>query len=116
MADMPDKGFRSITVTEEVHKKLTVKADKEKTSVSFLASSVLASYMEADAKFGRYAPFLEHFGFEGNTAILWDHKKDRSVDVYLHDQKLHCSEDNSEECIHVAFCMALPQVRRVTRG
>lgn len=113
---MPDKGFKAITVTEEVHKGLTLKARKENTSVSSLASNVLACYMEADEKLGRYAPFLEHLGFEGNVAILWDHKKDKSVDVYQHDNKLQCGEDKLEDCIHVVFCQALPQVRRVTRG
>ena len=113
---MPDKGFRSITVTEEVHKRLTSKAEKEKTSVSSLASHVLACYMEADEKLGRYAPLIELFGFEGNCAILRDRKSNRSIDVYMNDKELFCAFDESKNCVHVSFCQALPQVRKVVRG
>ena len=116
MADMPDTGFRTINVTEGVHKKLVTKAQQEKKSIASVATSILASYMEADEKLSRYAPFIELFGFEGNAIILKDHKLDRFVDVYLHEKKLHCAHDDSKECNHIAFCLALSQVRKVVRG
>lgn len=113
---MPDKGFKTITVPVVLHGRINKKAKQENKSITTYATEILASYMEVDEKLSRYAPLLEPFGFEGNVAILWDHKKGRSVDVYLYDNKLQCGEDKSEDCIHVAFCQALPQVRRVTRG
>ncbi len=113
---MPDKGFRSINVTEEVYQKVKLKAEQEKKSITAYASHVLASFMEADEKLSRYAPFIEVIGFEGNSVILRDHKLDRIVEVYLHEKELSCYYDDSKECVHVSFCHALPQVGRVVRG
>ncbi len=116
MAGMPDKGFKSITVTEEVHKRLFSKSEKEKVSISYLASHILASSMEAEEKLGRYAPLIELLGFEDNYVLLKDRKLNRVADVYMHDKELFCALDESKNCIHISFCQALPQVRRVFRG
>jgi len=113
---MPGKGYQVITVTQELYDRVKVKAQKEKKSISSYAAEVLACYMEADEKLSRYAPFIEVIGFEGNSVILRDHKDDQIIDVRLRDKKLHCVHDEADDCIHVSFCHALPQVRKVVRG
>ena len=113
---MPGKGYQVITVTQELYDRVKVKAQKEKKSISSYASGVLACYMETDEKLSRYAPFIEVIGFEGNSAILRDHKTGDLVDIRLYDKELHCVNDESKDCVHVAFCQALPQVRKVVRG
>ena len=113
---MPDKGFKTITVPELLHDKIAKKAKKEDKSITVYATEVLASYMEADEKLSRYAPFIEVIGLEGNAAILKDNKLGRIVEVYLHKEELMCIQDQSKDCVHVTFCQALPQLRRVARG
>ena len=113
---MPDKGFRSINVTEQVYEKIKLKAEHEKNSITAYASQILFSVIEAEEKLSRYAPFIEVIGFEGNSVILRDHKMDRVVEVYLHEKELSCMLDSSKDCVHVSFCHALPQTRRVIRG
>jgi|SRR3989304_1841342 len=113
---MPDKGFRSVNVAEEVYQKLRERAKHEKKSIAAYATQILASVMEADERLSRYAPFIEVIGFEGNSVILRDHKLDRIVEVYLHEKELSCYYDGSKDCLHVAFCHALPQVRKVVRS
>src|ERR1700674_3315839 len=112
---MPDKGFRTINVTEQVYEKIKTRAKEENKSISSFASHVLASFMEADERLSPYAPFIEVVGFEGKSAILRDTKPNRIVEVSLNDKKLFCLHDESMECVHVSFCHALPQVSRVTR-
>jgi hypothetical protein len=116
MAVMPDKGFHSINVTEEVYGKVKLKAEKEKKSITAYASHILASYMEADEKLSRYAPFIEVVGFEGNSIILRDHKLNRIIEVYLHEKEITCVHDDSKDCVHVSFCLALPQTTRVLQS
>ena len=113
---MPDRGFKTITVSESVYKKIAANAEQEKKSITALATHVLASYMEVDEKLSRYAPYIEVIGFEGNSAILRDHKTGDIIDVRLHDKELRCVYDDARDCVHVAFCQALPQVRKVIRG
>ena len=113
---MPDKGFRTITIAEQVYEKVKLKAEQEKKSIASYATQVLASVIEADDRLSRYAPFIEVVGFEGNAAILRDHKVDRIIEVYMHKKELMCVYDGSKECVHVSFCLALPQVRKVVRG
>ena len=113
---MPYKGYQTITVSQQVYEKVKKKAEKESKSVSSYAGEILACYMEAEEKLSRYAPFIELFGFEGNSVILRDHKINRVVDVYLHEKQLYCAHDESKDCMHISFCFALPQVRRVIRG
>ena len=113
---MPDKGFKTITVSENVYKRIATKAEQENKSITAFATHVLASYMEVDEKLSRYAPYIEVIGFEGNSAILRDHKTGDLIDVRLHDKGLHCVYDEAKDCVHVAFCQALPQLRKVVRG
>lgn len=112
---MPDKGYRTVTVAEPVYLKIKKKAEQEGKSITALSSQILACVIEADEKLARYAPFIEVIGFEGNRIILKDNKKDRILDVVLHEKELYCSLDESQDCSHVAFCHALPQVDRVLR-
>jgi len=112
---MPDKGFRSVNVTQQVWEKLKSKAKQEQTSISAYATEVLTSFIEADERLSHYAPLIEVVAFEGNSVILRDKKLARIVEVYLHEKELSCRHDDSRECVHVAFCQALPQVRRFVR-
>ena len=114
--DMPYKGYQAITISQGIYEKVKLKAQKENKSISSYASEVLACYIEADEKLSRYAPFIEVVGFEGNSVVLRDHKLDSIIDVRLYDKKLLCVHDEAEDCMHVSFCHALPQVRRVLRG
>ena len=113
---MPDKGFKTLTVTEEVYHKVKAKAEHEKRSIASYTSQVLASILEADEKLSHYAPSIEVIGFNGNSVILRDHKIGRIVEVYLSKKEASCVLDNSDDCIHVSFCYALPQVSKVVRG
>lgn len=112
---MPDKGFRTLTVSAAIYRKVKSKAQQEKKSVAAYATQVLANVLEADERLSRYAPLIEVVGFQGNSIILKDRRLDRIVEVYLHQKELSCFHDSSKDCIHVSFCHALSQVSRVIR-
>ncbi len=113
---MPDKGFRSVNVTEQVWEKLKSKAKKERTSISAFTTEVLTSFIEADERLSHYAPLIEVVAYEGNSIILRDKKLARIIEVYLHQKELSCRhDDDSKDCVHVSFCQALPQVRKFVR-
>ncbi len=115
MVLMPDKGFRTVNVTEQIYQKIRTRAQQENKSITAYATQVLASVIETDEKLSRYSPFIEVVGFEGNSVILRDHKLDRIIEIYLHEEELSCVYDDSKDCVHVSFCHALPQVKKVVR-
>ena len=53
---MPDKGFKTLTVTEKVYQKIKSKAKKEKKSVSSYTTNVLSGFIEADEKINQTSP------------------------------------------------------------
>jgi hypothetical protein len=112
---MPDKGFRTVNVTEQIYQKIRTRAQQENKSITAYATQVLASVIETDEKLSHYSPFIEVVGFEGNSVILRDHKLDRIIEIYLHEEELSCVYDDSKDCVHVSFCHALPQVKKVVR-
>lgn len=60
------------------------------------------------------AQFISLVGFNDDTVILKDVRKSgRFFEVQIRGKKLTCiTEDNDEECIHVGFALALPEVRK----
>ena len=55
---MPDKGFKTLTVTEKVYQKIKSKAKKEKKSVSAYTTNVLSGFIEADEKINQASAIL----------------------------------------------------------
>ena len=81
--------------------------------LKILQSDTLCLYFFFEYLFLSITPIIEIIGLEGNSAILRDKKLDRIVEVYLHQKELKCMNDNSKDCIHVGFCYALPQIKKI---
>jgi hypothetical protein len=77
-------------------------------------TSRLEELMERDEIFGRYAPFLEEFGYDddGSTVYIKDNKKQRVVGVRFNGDQLVCDVDEKNDCVHVGFAYSLPKVYR----
>jgi hypothetical protein len=51
---------------------------------------------------------------ENNIVILKDaRKQNQFVEVQTNGKKLKCLNDDSTECIHVGFALALPEIRKL---
>jgi hypothetical protein len=85
------------------------------TSFAGYITSTLEELMEKDEVFARYALFMQEFGYdEGtNTIYIKDNRTNRIAGVTIREKGLTCDLDQREDCVHIGFAYALPQVYRV---
>ena len=114
---MPDKGFKTVTVTEQLYEKVKQRAKKENKSAATYVSEILEVmlYVEENLSHSNYAPFLELISLAGDEVVLRDNKKGQIVGVRARADgrkvAFHCELDRRDDCPHAAFAAALPQVR-----
>ncbi len=80
---------------------------------NFLAESALMELERRDML--RESGFISFLTYtdENNIVILKDaRKQNQFIEIQIKGKKLKCLNDDSFECIHVGFALALPEVRR----
>jgi len=98
-------------------KKLQEKYQNEKEkrpTLSFSAFIAESALMELERKnILREAQFISFVGENEGMVTLKDFRRGgRFVEVQVKGQELYCISDESKDCIHVGFTLALPEVRR----
>ncbi|MDG7012459.1 MAG: hypothetical protein JRN17_05155 [Nitrososphaerota archaeon] len=117
---MPDRRFRTITVSAQLYQQVQEKAKKEKKPLASFVSDILQVMLYIEERFSNYAPFLELISLGEDEVVVRDNKKDRIVGVKAKSAdggkvKFYCELDASDYCPHTAFAAALPQVRNASR-
>lgn len=118
---MPDRRFKTITVSTQLYQQVRQRAKKENRSAASFVSEILQIMLYVEDKFANYVPFLELVSLESDEVIMRDNKKDRIVGVRAKSSEggkvvFYCElDDNTDYCPHTAFAAALPQVRNVLR-
>lgn len=117
---MPDRGFKTITVTAQLYEQVKQKAKKEKKSAASYVSEILVNMFYVDERFANYVPMLELVALEANEVIIRDNKKGRIAEVMAKRAddgklRLYCALDSTDYCPHTAFAGALPQVSSAVR-
>ncbi|MGP8125134.1 MAG: hypothetical protein ACLQEQ_04595 [Nitrososphaerales archaeon] len=118
---MPERGFKTITVTAQLYQRVQQRAKKENRKAASYVSEILETMLYVEDKFLNYVPFLELVSLNSNEVIIRDNKNDRIVGVKAKATdggkvKFYCEIDgNTDYCPHTAFAAALPQVRHALR-
>jgi hypothetical protein len=117
---MPDRRFRTITVSAQLYQQVQERAKKEKRPLAGFVSDILEVMLYIEDRFSNYAPFLELISLGADEVVIRDNKKDRIVGVKAKSAdggkvKFYCELDASDYCPHTAFAAALPQVRYALR-
>jgi hypothetical protein len=117
---MPDRGFKTITVTDQLYAQVKQRAKKEKKSAASFVSEALEIMLYVEDRFSNYAPFLELISLDNDEVIMRDNKKDRIFGVKAKTSdggkvRFYCEMDQTDYCPHTAFAAALPQVRNAIR-
>jgi len=76
---MPDKGFKTITVSEPLYEQVKHQAKKENKSAATFVSEILEVMLYIEDVFSNYAPFLELISIGQDEVVVRDNKKDRIV-------------------------------------
>ena len=116
-------GYMNLSITIPVYEryKQTYQKNKEQltrkgiTSFAGYITSTLEEMMEKNEIFGRWAPFMQEFGFdEGtNTIYIKDNRTNRIAGVTVREKSLTCDVDQKDDCVHVGFAYALPEVYKL---
>lgn len=117
---MSERGFRTITVSTQLYRRVQERAKKEKKPLATFVSDVLINMLYVDEQFANYVPLLELVALEADRVIIRDNKKDKITDVRVRKAEkgkveLYCTLDSTDYCQHTAFAAALPQVRNALR-
>lgn len=114
---MPQEGQKTITMSGNRLKELQQKYQSEKEkrpTLSFSAFVAESALMELERKnILREAQFISFVGENEGLITLKDFRQGgKFIEVQIRDRKPYCLTDESAECIHVGFSLALPEVRR----
>ena len=117
---MPERRFRTITVSAQLYQQVQERAKKEKKPLAVFVSDILVNMLYVDEKFANYVPLLDLVALETDQVIIRDNKKDKIADVRVKKGasgkvELYCDFDRTDYCPHTAFAAALPQVLNAAR-
>lgn len=114
---MPKLNQKTVTVSGRALKELESKYKQEKTRhpnlsfATFISESALIE-LERRKMLGE-AQFISLVSLGDDTVILKDVRKNgRLIEVQIRDKNLKCISEDTSDCIHVGFALALPEVRK----
>ena len=118
---MPKNGFRSITVSESVYKRFNNDYLKSKDdlavrgirSLSGYISYMLESRMQENEILAHYAPMIKKVMVDDDRVVIMDNTINRIAEVVARNGELYCQLCGENDCLHVGFAYALPEVSRV---
>lgn len=98
-------------------------AQKKNTPLTTFVSELIAMRVSKDHIVERVRPFLSLDSVGENALYIRDYRSQDTIApviVRYADDKdetviLHCSLDKSDECVHVAFALGLPELGKIDR-
>jgi hypothetical protein len=120
---MPKEGFSVVTITETAHDKAhsmylqKVRSGEinSKKSFSRYVNDLIMEKIEADELLSRVAPFMQKVGLQDSSILIKDNKLGRMVEVQIHGKEMMCLFCNKNDCSHIGFSYAIPEVYRVMK-
>ena len=118
---MPKKGFSAITITEWAHDKAKsvylqrLKSVDERKSFSRYINDIIVDRIEADQNLSLGAPLMQKVNLVDNSVLIKDNKIGRLVEVQVRGKEILCLYCNKNNCVHVGFAYAIPEVYRLIR-
>lgn len=110
-------GQKTVTISGEQLRKLEQRyeaAKKSKPGLSFASFIAESALMELERKdLIKETGFISYKAFEDDILFLKDSRKDNRIfEVQIRNKKLKCLTDESFDCAHIGFALALPEVRK----
>ena len=117
---MPRENQKSVTISGEKLRELEQNFDRERKkqpNLSFASFVSELALIELERRnMLREAAFISLAAQpEGNTILLRDSRKENKifeVQIRPNNKKLRCLQDKGDNCVHVGFALALPEVRK----
>ena len=118
---MPLQGFRSITISESTYTRFSDDYLKNRDDLAVLGihslsgymSYLLESRMQEDQILARHVPMIKKVSVNDGRAVMLDNTIDRIAEVVARNGELHCQLCAKNNCLHVGFAYALPEISTV---
>lgn len=118
---MPLREFRSITVSESTYTRFSDDYLKNKDGLATLGirslsgymSYLLESRMQEDQILARHVPMIKKVSVDDGRAVILDNTIGRIAEVVARNGELHCQLCAMNNCLHVGFAYALPEISTV---
>ncbi|HXG08133.1 MAG TPA: hypothetical protein VNI77_12500 [Nitrososphaera sp.] len=104
---------QTVVIYEDIHKKAKAKAEQKKMTLQDYVNEVLLMNIEKDEFLKDYAPSLSLDAMTETSLFIKDARKDRTAEVVIKDSQLVCYLDESNDCDHVHFALALPELGKL---
>ncbi len=102
----------TVAIEEAIYSKAKAKAEEKGMTLMDYVNEILLLNVEKDEFLKRYAPYIEMINV-GQTLVLRDHKVNKLVEVFLKNNTLYCSLDESGDCMHIHFALAIPEIAKL---
>lgn len=90
--------------------KIDLEAEKKGLTRNAFIITILEDWLEKEGvfRFKHYNVYDDHF-------TIFDETQELLIDVFIRDGKLVCSLDDTSDCVHVKFCIALPEAQTLLK-
>ena len=103
----------TIEIHQETYDRLNEKAQEKQTTLKGFVNELLLLNLEKDEFLSKYAPMIQYIGITDNKITLRDSKKNQLTDVFKKNNSLYCTLDDSTDCIHIHYVLALPELGKI---
>jgi len=112
----------TVAIFEPVYEKVKLAAEQKGKTLQDYVNETLLMNVERDGFLKVFAPYLSLEYVTNNTIFLHDDKVNKTITIKLRYQdndsfddavQVFCETDNSLECLHVRFAMALPELMQL---
>lgn len=103
----------TVDIERSIHEQLTKNAENRNLSLRKYVNEILLMSIEKDEFLREYAPYLSKLTVQDNILFIKDEKLNAIAQVYLKDHTLYCTLDESSDCMHIHFALALPELARL---
>lgn len=112
-----EAGSKLVEIKADVRTKLESywKSGKSKApDWKSLVNDLLQDIVNKENEFlPTYVPYLSKVAFEHDTLFIRDSKLGMTSEVTLRSGRLYCNLEKSNDCIHIHFALALPEVSKL---
>lgn len=108
------KRLPSVAINNVLYKKLKEKASEKGVDLQKYVNDSLELAVAKDDFLKMYAPHLSKRDIIDNCLIIWDDMRRKTAEVWLREQNLFCEQCQQDDCIHVHFALAIPEVAKLT--
>ncbi|AIF85413.1 hypothetical protein NTE_03385 [Candidatus Nitrososphaera evergladensis SR1] len=104
------QGVVNVEFYKSVYEIAQKAAEAKGKSLKDFVNDIVLMSVEKDEFLKRYAPSLSFAGRTETSLFVKDDMKDRTAEIVIKDSQLICYLDESNDCEHVHFALALPEL------